>query len=148
MSTFATKKDLIDAMLHRIRMEGFQTVARKHGKYLPPPAPVGSYEIDVLAKRAGVYGIGLALDAQDLVQSSLPAKIEYLATRTSRISKKPVFLFLGIDQTHYVKLAQLLQGLPAEVRAQIRTYPMTAEPEPNLFFNVRKAEPQARNFFN
>jgi hypothetical protein len=148
MSSFENKKELIDALLHRIRLEGFQIVSRKAGKYLPAPAPVGGYEIDALAKRSGVYCIGLALDAQDLVHGALAAKIEYLATRTSKISKKPVTLYIGVDQAHYVKLAQLLQTLGTDVRNQIRTYPMTATPEPDLFLNMHKAEPQPRNYFN
>lgn len=140
------RKELLDTLVQKIRLEGYQIVSRKHGKFLPAPPPVGSHEIDVLAKRNNKFVIGLAVTSEEVKKDGLKDKLAYLATRTSRYSNLPVILFIGVEQSQYVKLAQILQQIPAEVKRQIRTFPVSAEPEHNLFFNGERGSGQGRYF--
>ncbi|MCE1187708.1 MAG: hypothetical protein LWX56_01095 [Ignavibacteria bacterium] len=147
MTTTLEKRDLVDMLIHKIRLEGYQILNRRFGKYLPDPQPIGNYTFDILAKRNGVFVLGLCLDAVDFTQNDLAAKIEYLATRTSRYSNLPVVLFIGIDQSLYVRLAHILQQLPSDVRQHIRSHPLTDAPLPDLFFHFQR-EPQAQTYIN
>lgn len=147
MTQTEERKELVESLIQKIRMEGYQIVNRRYGKFVPAPQPVGGHEVDILAKRNGSFIIGLCLASGDFAGSDLEEKVRYLASRTSKYSNTPVKLYIAIDQSIYVRLAKILQDLPHELRHRIRAYPLTNAEMPDLFFNIQKPA-HSRNFFN
>ncbi|MBI5727532.1 MAG: hypothetical protein HY965_06745 [Ignavibacteriales bacterium] len=147
MTQIEERKELVESLIQKIRLEGFQIVNRRYGKFVPAPQPVGGHDIDILAKRSGSFIIGLCIASGDFSDSGLEEKVRYLASRTTKYSNTPVKLYIAIDQSVYVRLAKILQNLPHELRHRIRAYPLTNAETPDLFFNIQKPA-HSRNYFN
>ena len=92
------KRRSVDLLVEKFWKQGYLTVSRKFGTYLPEPGKVGDFEIDIIARYKKNYAIGITLTEADLKDSKIIEKLTYLATRQTKFSNKRVLLFVGVPQ--------------------------------------------------
>ncbi len=120
----ATNQDRVDALIEHFWKNGYLTIRRKFGKYLPTPDPIGKYEVDAIAKYKKKVVIGITLDENDLTDTKTVSKINFLATRHTKYSHQRVTLYVGVpkDSTYRAKL--LIAGLDDEIKKNIKIVPL------------------------
>ena len=119
-------REKVDSLISQFWKEGYLTVSRKHGSFLPAPERVGSYEIDALGKYKKNYVIGITLHEEDLINPKILSKINYLSSRNTIYSQKKVKLFVAVPSKFLTKAYELITKLPAENRDCIKLVPITA----------------------
>ncbi len=137
---YYTQVEKVDSIIKQFWMNGFLTISRKFGKYLPEPELVGEYSVEAIGKSGNKYAIGLLIQESDLEDKNLLEKIRFLATRQSKYTHKRVTLFIGTDKNIYVRVKAMIATLPADIRKSIKITPFTVS-------GISKASPQ-RNLFN
>jgi hypothetical protein len=115
----------IDLFIEQFWKQGYLTVSRKFGRYLPSPENIGSFEIDVIARYKKDYAIGIYISEADMKDSKLLEKITFLATRQTRFSNKPVQLFVGIPSGLFKTIKALIENIDEETRKTIRLFRIT-----------------------
>jgi hypothetical protein len=118
-------KDRVDSLISQFWKEGYLTLSRKHGSYLPSPEPVGRYEIEALGKYKKNYVIGITLSEDDLENPKVAAKIKYLSSRNTIYSRRNVKLFIAVPSKLLTRAYGLVAKLPAENRECIKLVPIT-----------------------
>jgi hypothetical protein len=96
-----SEKETIDLLVNEFWRLGYFTLSRRMGTYLPEPAAIGKFKVDVVGKQIDRYAVGIILDRDDLNDAKLIEKISFLASRHSRSSKKPVTLLIGVPVIYY-----------------------------------------------
>jgi hypothetical protein len=115
------KRRSIDLLIEQFWKQGYLTVSRKYGTYLPEPDKVGDFEVDIVARyKAGKYAIGITLSCEELNDPHLEDKIVYLATRHTRSNNNRVTLFIGVPEAGLKNLKTLLEGIDGEIRKFIK----------------------------
>lgn len=112
----------VDLLYDRFWKQGYFTIGRKYGTYLPDPPTVGGFEIDILGKHKNNLAIGLVLYEEDLLRKDLLEKLEFLATRKSKYTNKPVLLFVGVEERIFIKVKQIATHLSPAAKKNIRLY--------------------------
>ena len=100
-----TNQERVDALIKSFWKNGYLTLSRRYGTFLPNPKPIGSYEVDAVGKQRKKFVIGLTITEEELSNPKIYEKIEYLATRHSKYSKNSVSLFIGVNK----KLVKILK---------------------------------------
>lgn len=118
--TRMTDKEKVDSLINHFWKNGFLTVSRKHGNYLPDPSPVGDYEVDAVGKLNKKYVLGLNLTSEDLLNPNLISKIEFLASQKSKFSLQKVTLFLGCPDDLRPEVESLLLKIDEPLRKNIK----------------------------
>jgi hypothetical protein len=118
-------KDRVDSIISQFWREGYLTLSRKHGNFLPPPEPVGTYEIEALGKYKKNYVIGITLNEEDLDNDKVMAKIKYLSSKNTIFSSKNVKLFIAVPSKLLTRAYNLIAELPPENRDCIKLIPVT-----------------------
>ena len=113
-------KDRVDSLIKHFWKNGFLTLSRKHGTYLPSPSPVGEYEIDAVGKLNKKYVLGLTLTKDDVQNPNILRKIKFLANQKSKFSLQKVSLFLGCPDEIRSDVESLLLELDEEFRKNIK----------------------------
>lgn len=121
-------QDRVDSLINHFWQNGYLTVSRKYGSYLPSPKPLGNYEVDAIGKYKKKYVIGITLSAEDLDNPKLISKLKYLSSRNTKFSNKKVTLYLGVPSKLLIKANNLINSLPAENKQNIKLVPI---PEKN-----------------
>lgn len=116
------KRKNIDLLVEKFWKQGYLTVSRKFGTYLPEPAKVGNFEVDVIGRQKKNYAIGITLSENDLNNSDLTEKLTYLATRQTKFTNKKVLLFVGVPMDYYKNAKALIDLLDPEARKNIRLF--------------------------
>jgi len=98
----SVKQQNIDDLIGHFWRNGYLTLSRRFGKYLPEPNNVGDFKVDAIGKQRKKYIIGLVLTEKDLNDTKTTAKLEFLATRHTKYSGKRVTLFVGVPK-HLIK---------------------------------------------
>ena len=75
----SAKRKYIDLLVEEFWKQGYLTVSRKYGTYLPEPAKVGDYDVDIIARFKKNYAIGITLSEEDLNDHNLINKIKFLS---------------------------------------------------------------------
>ncbi len=114
MKKMISHKDRVDKLINHFWKDGYLTVSRKHGQYLPSPNPIGKYDVDAIGKYKKKYVIGLILNKEDLDNPKTLNKIKYLSSRNTKYSSSKVKLFLGVPGNLLEKVRDLLLQLPSE----------------------------------
>jgi hypothetical protein len=117
-------RERVDSLISQFWKDGYLTISRKHGRYLPAPGRVGTYEIDALGKYKKNYVIGITLSEDDFVNPKIFAKIKYLSSRNTIYSQKKVKLFIAVPSKFLTRAYDLLAKLPAENRDCIKLVPI------------------------
>ncbi len=113
----------VDNVIQSFWKNGYLTLSRKYGTYLPNPPMVGNYEVDAVGKQKNKFAIGLVLSNDDLNNPDIYKKIEFLASRQSKHTRKNVTLFIGIPEGSKNKVNLIIQNLSPELKKNIRLVP-------------------------
>jgi hypothetical protein len=121
-----SNRERVDSLISQFWKEGYLTVSRKHGRYLPSPEPVGSYEIEALGKYKKNYVIGITLTEEDLINPKILQKIEYLSSPNTIYSSRKVKLFIAVPSKYLTRAHDLISQLPVENRDRIKLIPVSS----------------------
>ncbi|MEN8191848.1 MAG: hypothetical protein ABFS12_03460 [Bacteroidota bacterium] len=125
--TKMTDKDRIDSLIKHFWKNGFLTISRKHGTYLPEPNPIGDYEVDAVGKLNKKYVLGITLTKEDLNNPKILAKIKFLANQKSKYSFKKVTLFIGCTDELRPEVETFLLQIEEELRKNIKIVTTSSE---------------------
>ena len=114
----------IDILLEQFWKRGYMTISRRYGTYLPEPAKVGMFDVDIVAKYKNDYAIGINLFQIDFIENNLVPKIKYLATRRTKFTNRKVKLFVGVSNNYFKHAKLLLEQLVPEVKKNIKLFPI------------------------
>lgn len=114
------KRKSVDLLVEQFWKQGYLTLSRKFGTYLPEPTKIGNFEIDIVAKHKKNYAIGITLTADDFSTTDLIDKINFLATRHTKYSNKKVTLFIGVPAEYFKNAKALLEMLNAEIKKNVK----------------------------
>jgi hypothetical protein len=124
------KRDTVDLLVEQFWKQGYMTISRKYGTYLPEPSKVGNFEVDIIAKQKKNYAIGITITGDDLNDPGIVEKINYLATRQTKYTNKKVMLFMGAEVQYYKNAKALVDDLDPETRKNIRLFQILERPLP------------------
>ena len=112
----------IDLLLVHFWKRGYMTVSRRYGTYLPEPAKVGMFDVDIVARYKDDYAIGVNLNQTDFIDENLIPKLNYLATRRTKFTNRKVKLFVGVSNKYFKHAKLLLEQLEPEVQKNIKLF--------------------------
>jgi hypothetical protein len=138
------KRKNIDLLVEEFWKQGYLTISRKYGTYLPEPSKVGNFEVDVVAKQRKNYAIGITLNNEDLNDPSLITKLMYLATRQTKYSNKRVILFVGVPLLYYKNAKTLIDMIDPEIKKNIKLFEIVDR----SFIPVRRRERERKVLFS
>lgn len=115
-----TPRDRVDSIIDHFWKNGYLTISRKYGTYLPSPKPVGNFDIDALGKFKKTYVFGVALTEKDLDDPRIIERINYLSSQNTKYSNRKVKLYLGIPKQFSSRLRDIVSNLPKENSQNIR----------------------------
>ncbi len=124
MNTVITNRYKVDALVNQFWKNGYLTVSRKFGTYLPAPRPIGEYEVDVIAKYNKKMAIGVTLGREDLESDEIQKRLRYLSTRHTKYSKKDVKLFVGVPHELLTRARFVVSELGEEYSQNIKLVPI------------------------
>lgn len=137
MKTSVRQRD-VDNLISHFWKNGYLTLSRKFGTYLPEPNNVGKYEVDAIAKQSKRYAIGVILKDEELNDPHIFQKLEYLATRHTKYSHRKVTLFLGVHKEHVNKVRLCIKNLPEDAQKNIKIITLRNDDSPDLFSSLKK----------
>lgn len=115
-----TKRERVDHLIDHLWSNGYLTLSRKYGKFLPAPTPLGNYEVDAIAKYKKKIAIGLTLSEDELNDPSLVTKINYIVREKSKFPNSRITLFIGVQNNLLIKAHMLVASLDDETRKTIK----------------------------
>lgn len=114
------KRERIDSLIDHLWRNGYLTLSRKYGKYLPSPQPVGNYEIDAVARYKKKIALGITITEDDLNDPGLVSKLHFITNFHSKNSSNKVTLFLGVPESQILKAEMILSSLDENTREKIK----------------------------
>lgn len=121
-----SKEAKVDALIDHFWKNGYLTISRKYGKYLPTPQPMGEYEVDAVAKYKKKIAIGIILSEEELNDPKTISKLNFLVTGQRQYSNR-VKLFVGVQEALMLKARMLLTGLDDSVKRNIKLIPINGD---------------------
>ncbi|MBE0570092.1 MAG: hypothetical protein IH618_00990 [Ignavibacteriaceae bacterium] len=115
-----SERKAIDLLVNEFWRLGFFTVSRRLGTYLPEPEDIGKFKVDVIGRQKEKYAIGIALNKEDIFNPDLIEKINYLASRKTRLSDKPILLLIGVPNIYFKQVKELLFSVDEKVKKNIK----------------------------
>jgi hypothetical protein len=122
--TDINKQRSVDLLVEKFWKQGYMTVSRKYGTYLPEPTKVGNFDVDIIARYKKNYAIGITLTEADLKDPNILEKLSYLATRQTKFTNKRVLLFVGVPNDLFKLAKELIDFLDDAARKNIRLFPI------------------------
>ena len=138
------KRKTVDLLVEQFWKHGYLTISRKYGTYLPEPAKIGSFDVDIIAKHKSDYAIGITISGDEFNDPKISERIKYLATRQTKYSNKRVLLFIGTPALYYKNARILIDLLDQEIRKNIRLLPINDRPVPS----IRKSRERGKILFS
>ena len=129
--TDINKQKSIDLLVEKFWKQGYLTVSRKYGTYLPEPSKVGNFDVDIIARYKKSYAIGITLAEADLKDPKILEKLGYLATRQTKFTNKRVLLFVGVPNDLFKIAKELIDFLDSTARKNIRLFPIVEKSLPS-----------------
>jgi hypothetical protein len=126
------KRRNVDLLVEHFWREGYLSLSRKFGRYLPEPGRIGIYDVDVVARYQKDYALGITVTVDDLKDPRFLERVVYLATRQTRFSNRQVLLFIGIPAELYKKTNILLDSIDPETKKNIRIFRIVEKPIPSV----------------
>ena len=114
------RQERVDKLIHQFWKNGYLTLSRKYGTFLPEPPKMGHYDIDALGKLKDQYAIGVTLSAEEMENPDVKKKLEYLASRHTRYTHKTVILFVAVPKGYNSKLRKIISSLNPQIRKNIK----------------------------
>jgi hypothetical protein len=117
----------VDALIDHFWKNGYLTISRKFGKYLPAPQPVGDYEVDAVAKYKKKIAIGLILNEEELNDPKTISKLNFLVSGQNRFSHRRTTLFVGVPSSLTIKAKMLMSGFDDSIKRNIKIIPINGD---------------------
>ncbi|MFA7289636.1 MAG: hypothetical protein WC055_12240 [Melioribacteraceae bacterium] len=114
------KRDKVDKLIDQFWKDGFLTLSRKYGKYLPEPKPIGQYDVDAVGKYKRKLAIGITITADDLNDNNLITKINFIAKGYPRLNNFLLTIFIGVPSDLFLKANMYLYQLENDVQPKIK----------------------------
>lgn len=127
------KRRSVDLLVEQFWKNGYFTLSRKYGTYLPEPKRMGEFDIDIIARYKKDYAIGICLTEDDLDSEALKNKLSFLATRQTKTSNKRVLLFVGIPEELIKKTKMVLDNLDSTIKKNVKLFPIVEKTLPNIY---------------
>lgn len=118
------KRKSIDLLVEEFWKQGYLTLSRKYGTYLPEPSKVGLFDVDIIARYKKNIAIGITLNEDDFRNPDLIKKLDYLASRRTKYSNKKVLLFVGVPERKMKTIKILIEAIVPETRKNIKLLPI------------------------
>ena len=115
-----SERKAIDLLVNEFWRLGFFTVSRRLGTYLPEPEDIGKFKVDVVGRQKEKYAIGITLNKEEIFKPDLIEKINYLASRKTRSSDKPILLLIGVPNIYFKQVKELLFSVDEKVKKNIK----------------------------
>ena len=112
----------IELLQDQFWKRGYMTISRRFGTYLPEPAKVGMFNVDIVARYKDDYAIGITLSESDFIDNDLIRKLKYLATRRTKFTNRKVKLFVGVSNKNFKYAKLLLEQLEPGVQKNIKLF--------------------------
>lgn len=119
------KRERVDSLIDHLWKNGYLTLSRKYGRYLPSPPPIGQFEVDAIAKYKKKIAIGLTISEEEINDPKLINKIDYIINKHPNFSNGKITLFLGVPSEYILKVEMLISTLSEESRKNIRVVPLS-----------------------
>jgi hypothetical protein len=119
------KRRTIDLLVEQFWKRGYLTVSRKFGTYLPEPSKIGRFDVDIVAKYKNNYALGVTLTNEDIDDSLIIERLNFLATRQTKYTNKKVLLFIGVPSGLFANAKIIVEKLEFEARKNIRLFPIS-----------------------
>lgn len=113
-------RENIDELIKYFWQNGYMTVKRKYGTYLPEPGPIGKYDVDAVGRLNKKFALGIVITEDDLKDNKIISKLEFLATRQTKYSNKKVVLFAGVHPENFAKAKMMIESLSIEAAKNIK----------------------------
>lgn len=120
MTMNISERKAIDILVSEFWRLGFFTVSRRFGTYLPEPENIGKFKVDAIGRLKEKYVIGITLCKEDIFSSDLIEKINYLASRKTKFSDKPIMLLIGVPDIYFKQVKELLSNVDEKFRKNIK----------------------------
>lgn len=114
------ERKAIDLLVNEFWRLGYFTISRKLGTYLPEPSNIGRFSVDVIGRQREKYAIGITLTKEDIFNPDLIEKVNYLASRKSKTSDKPILLLIGVPDDYYKQAKEILSNVNDNVKKNIK----------------------------
>jgi hypothetical protein len=115
-----SERKAIDLLVNEFWRLGFFTVSLRLGTYLPEPEDIGKFKVDVIGRQKEKYAIGITLNKEDIFNPDLIQKINFLASRKTRLSDKPILLLIGVPNIYFKQVRELLLSVDEKVKRNIK----------------------------
>ena len=115
-----SERKSIDLLVSEFWRLGFLTLSRRLGTYLPEPENIGRFKVDAIGRQKEKYAIGITLSKEEIFSSGLIEKINFLASRKTRFSEKPIMLLIGIPDTYFKQVKEILLSVDEKFRKNIK----------------------------
>ena len=115
-----SERKAIDLLVNEFWRLGYFTLSRKLGTYLPEPSNIGRFSVDVIGRQREKYAIGITLTKEDIFNPDLIEKINYLASRKSKASDKPILLLIGVPEAYIQQVKEILSHIDDNLRKNIK----------------------------
>lgn len=126
------KRKIIDHLIEQFWKNGYLTVSRKFGTYLPEPEKIGGFDVDIIARQGKEYALGITISEDDFKDPGLLDRISYLATRKTRFTQKQVLLYIGVPEENLLLAKGLIDSLSNEIKTNIRLFNLVDESLPPI----------------
>ncbi|MBU0558659.1 MAG: hypothetical protein KJ799_04185 [Bacteroidetes bacterium] len=113
-------QERVDKIISQFWQDGYLTLSRKFGTYLPNPDPINSFEVDAVGKFKKKVAIGIVVKDEDFQDNRLIEKIKYLTAANSNQPKRSRTLILSVSRERLTDLGILIASLPLENQKQIK----------------------------
>lgn len=119
MTARYTYQQRVDRLIDHFWKNGYLTISRKYGTYLPDPTPMGTYEVDAVGKYKKKLAVGITLQNEDLDNPQTISKLRYLAT-SNRGSQAKLVIFVGVQKESFNKAKNLISSLDESIKKAIK----------------------------
>lgn len=127
------KRRSVDLLVEQFWKNGYLTLSRKYGTYLPEPKRMGEFDIDIIARYKKDYAIGICLTDEDLDSELLKNKLCFLATRQTKTSNKRVLLFIGLADELKSKAKIVLDTLDSDIKKNVKLFTIVEKALPDIY---------------
>jgi len=115
-----SERKSIDLLVSEFWRLGFLTLSRRLGTYLPEPENIGRFKVDAIGRQKEKYAIGITLSKEEIFSSDLIEKINFLASRKTRSSDKPILLLIGVHNIYFKQVKEILLNVDEKFRKNIK----------------------------
>ena len=117
----------VDQLIHHFWKNGYLTLSRRYGKYLPEPKPIGNYEIDAVGRYKRKLVLGVILKEDEFNDPKIISKLNFLATMHRKNKRTRTTLFVGVPAEFINKARLLVKSLTPDAQKNIKVVQLRNE---------------------